>query len=327
LTASVSEQKLVIAYGGGANGKSTLITTLLHLMGDYAKQAAPDLLLAKKGETHPTELADLLGCRFVAGIEVDEGRRMAESLVKQMTGGDRMKARYMRQDFFEFAPTHKLWLAVNHRPAVRGTDHAMWRRICLVPFTVTIPDDKKDKDLPAKLQAELPGILNWAIAGCLAWQDGGLQPPDDVKNATNSYRDEMDVLAHWLEDCCVIYPGATATAGSLYTSYSEWCGKGGEQALPQRTFGLRLAERGYEQKKSGSIRSWKGLGLLAPQPPEEGDEQATPGKEQGRGTHGTHGTHKDANSGINGLSMYSHAGERPLSKSRRATLAKAVHLR
>ncbi len=285
LTASVSEQKLVIAYGSGANGKSTLFATLLSLMGDYAKQAAPDLLLAKKGESHPTELADLLGCRFVASIEVDEGRRMAESQIKQLTGGDRMKARHMRQDFFEFEPTHKLWLAVNHRPVVRGTDHAMWRRIALVPFTVTIPDDRKDKDLPAKLRTELPGILNWAIVGCLAWQHGGLQAPDEVKDATKEYRGEMDVLAHWLDDCCVIHPDARAAAGDLYTSYAEWCGKGGEYPLPQRTFGLRLAERGYEQKKSGSIRSWKGLGLLAPQPPEGGDEQPTPGQEQECGTH------------------------------------------
>jgi len=309
LTADISEQKVIVAHGGGANGKSTLITTLLHLMGDYAKQAAPDLLLAKKGESHPTELADLLGCRFVAGIEVDEGRRLAEALVKQMTGGDRMKARFMRQDFFEFDPTHKLWLAVNHKPAVRGTDHAMWRRICLVPFTVTITDDKKDKDLLAKLHAELPGILNWALAGCLDWQRGGLRPPDEVKNATNSYRDEMDILAHWLEDCCVVYPKATAPAGDLYASYSHWCDTGGEHPLPQRTFGLRLAERGYEQKKSGSTRSWKGLGLLSPPPPRGGDEPAVPEKDQEFGTHRDTGTHRDATFGINGLSMYSRGGD------------------
>jgi len=314
LTADISEQKVVMAYGGGANGKSTLITTLLRLMGDYAKQAAPDLLLAKKGETHPTELADLLGCRFVAGIEVDEGRRLAEALVKQMTGGDRMKARFMRQDFFEFDPTHKLWLAVNHKPAVRGTDHAMWRRICLVPFTVTITDDKKDKDLPAKLQAELPGILNWALAGCQAWQQGGLRPPDEVKNATNIYRDEMDILAVWLGDCCVVTPAARASAGDLYASYTEWCDRGGEQSLPQRTFGLRLAERGFEQQKSGSTRYWKRVGLrISPSddrgrpPPSEPNPS-----EQGAHPSGTQrdtGTHKDADFSINGSILRSRAGD------------------
>ncbi len=314
LTGDISEQKVIVAHGGGANGKSTLITTLLRLMGDYAKQAAPDLLLAKKGETHPTELADLLGCRFVAGIEVDEGRRLAEALVKQMTGGDRMKARFMRQDFFEFDPTHKLWLAVNHKPAVRGTDHAMWRRICLVPFTVTITDDKKDKDLPAKLQAELPGILNWALAGCLAWQHGGLQSPDEVKNATNSYRDEMDVLAHWLDDCCVITPAARTPAGDLYTSYADWCGKGGEHPLPQRTFGLRLAERGYEQLRTKVARFWKGVGLRLP---DGGGGPSNPGEEETQATTkpGSPVTQRgpvtqgDAYSDISSFNMYSRAGD------------------
>jgi P4 family phage/plasmid primase-like protien len=168
LTGDVSEQVLPFLHGPGANGKTTMTNTALEMMGDYGQQAAPDLLLAKRG-SHPTELADLFGARLVASVEVEDGRRLAESLVKQLTGGDRIKARRMREDFWEFAPTHKVFLAANHKPVVRGTDHAIWRRIKLVPFDVVIPKGEQDSRLPKKLRAELPGILAWAVHGCLEW--------------------------------------------------------------------------------------------------------------------------------------------------------------
>ena len=150
LTDEVSEQCLWFLHGTGANGKSTLLQTLIDLMGDYGMQAVSEFLMVKTNESHPTERADLHGKRFVATIETEQGKRIAEALMKQMTGGDRLRARRMRQDFFEFAPTHKIFLAANHKPTVCGTDQAAWRRIKLIPFTVTIADDEKDKDLPSR---------------------------------------------------------------------------------------------------------------------------------------------------------------------------------
>src|SRR5215212_3006671 len=175
----------------------------MEALGDYSMQAAPELLLAKKA-SHPTELADLFGSRLVASVETDEGRRLAEGLVKQLTGRDPIKARRMREDFWQFDPTHTVFLATNHRPDVRGTDHAIWRRLKLVPFDVTIPEAEQDKRLAAKLRDELPGILAYIVRGCLEYQREGLGEPEEVKAATASYRSDMDVLANFIEDRCVV---------------------------------------------------------------------------------------------------------------------------
>jgi len=193
ITGDVSEHILAVLYGTGANGKSTSLNALLEAAGDYGMQAAPDLLVAKKG-AHPTEVADLFGKRLVASIEVEDGRRLAESLVKQLTGGDKVRARRMRQDFWQFDPTHKVFMAVNHKPEVRGTDTAIWRRIRLIPFTETIQPSEQDKKLPEKLRGELSGILAWVVEGCLEWQREGLQAPKEVRKATGQYRSEMDVI-------------------------------------------------------------------------------------------------------------------------------------
>jgi P4 family phage/plasmid primase-like protien len=268
LTGEMCEQCLFFLYGGGANGKSTLLGVLQALMGDYARQAAPELLVSRGGDRHPTELADLFGARMVASIEVDEGKRLAETLVKQMTGGDKMKARFMRADFFEWTPTHKLFLAANHRPEIRGTDYAIWRRIHMVPFTVTIPKAERDGRLPAKLLAELPGILNWAIAGCLDWQRNGLGVPQAVRDATEEYRAEQDILADFLAERCVIDPQTWAAASDLYRAYSEWCDAGGTKPLSGTAFGTRLAERGHttDRRQVGNkrVRVRLGLRLLGP---------------------------------------------------------------
>lgn len=244
LTGDVSAQVLPFFYGAGANGKSTLINTFLTVLGDYGQQAAPELLLSKRG-AHPTELADLKGARLVASVEVEDGRRMAESLVKQLTGGERIKARYLHRDFFEFAPTHKLFLAANHKPEVQGTDHAIWRRVKLIPFEVTIPDEEQDPHFSEKLQAELPGILSWAVRGCLDWQSEGLGEPEKVKDATQEYRAENDVLADFMRESCVIAPNVWCVFADLYGSYERWCEESGEQAESKRKFSARLRERGY----------------------------------------------------------------------------------
>jgi putative DNA primase/helicase len=262
LTGCVSEQCLWFFHGSGANGKSTFLGVVLALLGDYAIQAVSDLLMEKRGDAHPTERADLFGRRFVATIETEEGRRVAEALMKQLTGGDRIRARKMRQDFFEFAPTHKIVLAANHRPEVRGTDHAAWRRIKLVPFAVTIGEEEKDKALPDKLRAELPGILNWAIAGCLAWQKDGLGEPDEVRQATAAYQAEQDMVGQFLKECCREHPEGRVRASALFDAYARWSG---DRDMTLKAFGAHMRARGYASKRGrGGGIWWHGVGLPEP---------------------------------------------------------------
>ncbi len=277
LTGDVSEQILPFLYGSGANGKSTLVNIIMAVLGDYAQQAAPELLTLK-GHSHPTELADLKGARFVASVEVEDGKRFAESLVKQITGGDRIKARFMKADFFEFDPTHKVLLVANHRPAVSGTDHAMWRRIKMIPFEVTIPEDERDPQLPEKLRAEASGILAWAVRGCLDWQREGLGEPDEVRTATEEYKVEQDVLAAFIEEACVVDPKASDTAGKLYSAYVDWCEETGESPETQRKFSTRLREKGFERREgtSGERKGryvYHGIAVFRPGSPSGGPQR------------------------------------------------------
>jgi putative DNA primase/helicase len=247
LTADVGEQCLFFLHGDGANGKSVFLGTILALLGDYAIQAIAELLMMKHSETHPTERADLHGRRFVATIETEDGRRMAEALMKQLTGGDRIRARRMRQDFWEFTPTHKIWLAANHKPSIRGTDYATWRRVKVIPFAVTIPPEERDPHLPAKLQAERAGILAWAVRGCLEWQRRGLDEPAEVRAATEAYRQEQDVVSAWIAECCVTGPDYRCRGSALLASISAWCKTASETTPTQRTLGQRLETLGYER--------------------------------------------------------------------------------
>lgn len=263
LTADVSEHGLDLLHGMGANGKTTFLNTLLAMLGDYGKIAAPGLLLRKHSDNHPTEIADLLGARLVTSVEFEEGGRFNEALVKQLTGGDHVKARFMRADFFEFEPTWKLIIGTNHRPVIRGTDHAIWRRVRLIPFTVTIPPAEQDKRLTEKLKAELPGILGWTVRGCVEWQRQGLNPPREVQAATDEYRREMDVLGDFLDACCAVAPTAHVTAKGLYERYGEWCDETGEHAVSQKRLGAALVERGFARRKTNQGHCWFGLQLCA----------------------------------------------------------------
>lgn len=271
LTGQTSEQCWFLNYGIGANGKSTILNVLTDLLGDYATWTPTQTLLAKRGEGIDNDLARLRGARFVAAVETDGGRRLAEALVKQMTGGDRMAARFLYGEFFEFTPQFKLWLATNHKPEIRGTDHATWRRVRLIPFTVTIPDAEQDRSLPEKLRLELPGILRWAVEGCLAWQRNGLGLPDAVREATTEYRASMDLIGTFLAECCETTANVATRASRLYSAYVAWTEEGREQPESQRRFGEALAERRYTRGRdvSGHV-VWRGIRLRSE--PSEGSE-------------------------------------------------------
>lgn len=265
LLGEVKEHLLVFLHGLGANGKTSLLLTLQAALGDYAKQAEPELLLARKGQVHPTGVADLAGARLVATTEVADGRSLAEALVKQLTGGDRVKARYMHRDFFEFCPSWTIWLAANHKPTVKGQDDGIWRRIKVVPFEVAIPPEDQDPDLVKKLKRELPGILAWAVQGCLDYQRDGLREPIAVKTATNSYRAESDSFGTFLEEETQMVPEAWSYAGDLYSAYKGWCERAGERAKSQREVGILLRQRGFEKANHPNRKDrkviYKGLSL------------------------------------------------------------------
>lgn len=271
LTGNVKEQVLLICHGSGSNGKSVFLNIIRQLLGKLAWQAAPDLLLADRNRRHPTEQADLFGKRLVVCQETGEGRRFNETLVKQLTGGDAITARRMHEDNWSFDPTHKLWLSTNHRPEIKGTDYAIWRRMRLIPFAVQFSDEsdpRKDPDMEARLIKELPGIMNWAICGCLDWQKHGLGLAEAVKTATSAYQAEMDVLAGWIADCCVVGKRYEAKAADLYRSYSEWCEQFGEHPEPQRRWGMRLGERGgFTRQRRMAAHFWLGIGLKSPHDP------------------------------------------------------------
>jgi putative DNA primase/helicase len=263
LTGDVREQDLYVFYGTGANGKSTLINLMLKLLAHYAMKATADLFMVTSQDRHPTERADLFGKRLVAAIETERGGRLNETFIKEATGGDPIRARRMREDFWEFLPTHKIILATNHKPTIRGTDHAIWRRIKLVPFTVTIPDNEQDATLPAALEAELPGILAWMVRGCRDWLTNGLRPPSAVLEATATYRQEQDVFEDFLATECFRHPSANCSAALLYEAYQKWCGANDvEEPLSKRAFGVRLGESGCTPDQgTGGRRLWRGIGL------------------------------------------------------------------
>ena len=261
LTGSAIEQVLFIFYGSGANGKSTLLEVWRQALGDYGRTADAALLMRRNSDGVRNDVARLVGARFVSTSETEAGRQLAETLVKQLTGGDKVAARFLYAEFFEFDAQFKLFLTTNHKPEIRGTDNAVWRRIRLVPFEVTIPEEQQDKELPAKLRAELPGILAWGVRGCLGWQKNGLGQPEKVFDATAKYREEMDLLGAFLRDRCVENERAKVASKPLYAAYKTWCDSTGEKALTQQKLGTALADRGFRKWRTGPTRGWAGFAL------------------------------------------------------------------
>ena len=262
LTGDISEQCIFILYGTGSNGKSTLLNVFSELMSGYAQSTKSETFMEKKNESVNNDIARLNGARFVTAIEMQENKRMSEELIKSMTGGDKLVTRFLYGEFFEYLPQFKVFLAANHKPVIRDTTNSIWRRIKLIQFTNTFTEQERDKNFSAKIMAnELPGILAWAVKGCLLWQQEGLRTPDEVARATSEYRTEMDAFTNFFTECCVDDPEGRVSNKMLRAKYDEWSKENGEYALSQRPFSQKLIERGYQKKNSsgnGAIE-WYGF--------------------------------------------------------------------
>jgi putative DNA primase/helicase len=265
LSGDVSAEVLFFAHGGGANGKSTLLNSMLKLWGDYATRAPSELLLASRSDRHPTEKTVLHGRRLAVCYEANEGRKFDLAVVKALTGGDPVTARGMRQDFWTFQPQHKLWLAANAKPIVAANDEATWRRIQCIPFEVTIPEVERDPLLQKKLAAELSGILNWALVGCSEWLRAGggkqgLGTPSKVREATEDYRVQEDIIGTFVADLCVLLPTARTTKSDLYKEFKRWAEDNDELVLTKHDFNARIAQVcGVASNRTGKARRWVGI--------------------------------------------------------------------
>jgi putative DNA primase/helicase len=263
VTGDTSEQTMFILFGSGANGKSTFLNTIMNLLGDYAIATPTETFMRKSGEQITNDIARLRGTRFVTTTEAEQGKRLSEPLIKQITGNDRMTARFLYGEFFNFVPTFKIFMATNHKPVIKGTDYGIWRRIKLIPFTTTIPEEKQDKDLEKKLMEEGPGVLNWILEGTVRWCNERLKTPPAITTATDEYRGEMDVIGNFIKERCVQGSGCSIRARELFKVYQGWCDENNEHACSERFLGLRLKELGIEQKRYGDGRYWQGIGIKA----------------------------------------------------------------
>ncbi len=262
LTGDVSEDVFFFLHGGGENGKTTFLNTVHSLLGDYSCRSQIETFLSSKNNSIPNDLAALQGARFVSAVEAKKGRRFDEGRLKMLTGGDPIQARFMRAEYFEFMPQLKLWIAGNNKPVITDTTRGMWRRVRLIPFTVQIKEDKQDKHLEEKLKEELPGILLWALAGCLAWRQEGLGYPDVVKEATEEYRQEMDVLGDFISEKLVKDKAAKIQSSILYEQYLGYCEEAGEKRPWTLTkLAREMKERGFEKLRTEGSRFWIGIGL------------------------------------------------------------------
>jgi putative DNA primase/helicase len=260
LVGETKEHEMYFGYGTGANGKGVTLNTIRDLLGDYGVEAAIETFISNPSIRHPTELADLRGARLVTCGETDEGQRWAEARIKMLTGGDPVKARFMRQDFFQFTPQFKLFLAGNHKPKLRNVDEAIERRFRLIPFTHTIPKELRDTNLAKKLRAEWPQILHWCIEGCLLWQREGLKPPETVAAATKSYLSQEDSLTSWFEEAYELDGKGWIYIADLFESWRQWAIDNGEEVGTKRKLMLTLEDRESVWRISQGRRE-KGIGF------------------------------------------------------------------
>ncbi len=263
-TGVVREQILPVFHGTGSNGKTTFLNAICNTIGsDFAMKAPAGFLMTKRNDSHPTDKADLFGKRVVVCSETDDGKRLDEAMVKEITGNERLRVRRMREDFWEFDPTHKALLVTNHKPVIRGTDHGIWRRIRLVPFRTQFwnaargesgPEEfKQDEQLDEKLKSEMSGILTWIIQGCVEWNRDGENTPACVDAETREYRSSQDILGSFLIEQCDHGERLTVQAVDLYMRYKEWAKHNGEYIVNQRKFGQAMAERGFQKIESNAI--------------------------------------------------------------------------
>ena len=273
LTGDTTAHALFFLFGTGANGKSVFIDSIAGMIADYHRAAPIETFTASSGDRHPTDLAGLRGARLVTAMETEEGRRWAESRIKQLTGGDKVSARLMRQDFFEFIPQFKLIIAGNHKPGLRSVDEAMRRRFHLLPFIVTIPKEERDTQLKEKLKAEWPGILGWAIEGCRDWQAQGLSAPEAVTKATAAYLESEDATAAWMEDCCIADREGWVTSAALFTSWKVWAENAGEYVGSSKAFTAKLEARGFTLRRKNSARGYDGYSLIINDVPNHWSDQ------------------------------------------------------
>jgi putative DNA primase/helicase len=253
MTASTVEQCVFFLHGSGSNGKSTFLSIIREMMGDYTVNIQPETIMVKNSAGGAnSDIARLKSARLVTTVEPNEGARLNEGLLKQLSGEDPVTARRLYGDEFEFIPQFKLWMATNHRPLIRGTDDGIWRRIKMIPFTVQIPDEKKDKHLAGKLRRELPGIFNWAIEGCRKYQESGLQEPRSVRGSTMEYRKDMDAIQQFIDECCE--QSGECPAVSLYSAYSDWAKRNHQYEMNNNVFGRKMSERYVKQKtRNGAV--------------------------------------------------------------------------
>ena len=261
LTGDTSSQAMFILFGNGANGKSTFINTVMKLMGDYSTSTPTETFMQKKGDQASNDIARLKGTRFVSAMEAEYGVKLAEAVIKRLTGDDVISARFLYGEFFDFIPTFKIFMATNHKPKIGGMDNAIWRRIRMVPFEVSFPENKQDRNLSKKLENELPGILAWIVEGTLKWRKEGLGNTPAVMEATSAYRHEMSAIETFLEEMCIKKETGMVKASFLYNSYKKWCEENNERVLSTRGFGMRMAETGTDKVRISTGYHWLGIEL------------------------------------------------------------------
>ena len=264
-TGMTTEQVLFFLFGLGQNGKSTFIETIEHILGDYVWRSSADLFLETRADDNKMNmLASLPEKRFVVGAEMPQDGRLAENRIKDLTGGDMIVARKLFCEAFNYRPTHKLFFYGNHRPTIRGTDTGIWRRLLLIPFSIEVPEAKRDRGIVERLRSESQGILNWMLEGCLLWQAEGLNPPESVRAAVAEYRDEEDLINQFVEQFCELGDGLSVDRRKLSYAFECWMKEAGYKfTLSPRAVGDRVSRLPGVRpgKKSGNARFWSGIAL------------------------------------------------------------------